>query len=284
MAETFPAWDGQVPISRLTQQQLIGQGRTAEVFLYQDRYAIKLFRPSFPKTAIENEYLVCSVIGSMLDIPKVHARLTIDGRDAIVFDFIKGESGMKYLLRNPWGVKHLAEQFAGLHARIHSIPMPHEVPDLKAVLTRNMDMHGLLPEESKKTIIRYLETLPDGTTLCHGDFHPDNILLHDRNVFVLDWMTASRGNPLADVARTAVLLQWAQPGPGMPAVIRALLGTVRNKFYDRYVTQYVKLTGARLEDIQKWELPVMAARLMEWIPLTEKALLISKVNEKLKSI
>jgi aminoglycoside phosphotransferase (APT) family kinase protein len=162
--------------------------------------------------------------------------------------------------------------------------MSNEVPELKAILIRNIKMHELLPAESKKKIIDYLERLPDGTMLCHGDYHPDNILLQDGKAFVLDWMTASRGNPQADVARTSVLLQWAQPGPGTPRVLRALLGTVRNKFYNRYIHHYLQLSGARLEDIERWELPVMAARLMEWIPKTEKELLISKINEKLKVI
>ncbi|MCX6308396.1 MAG: FAD-dependent oxidoreductase [Bacteroidia bacterium] len=50
------------------------------------------------------------------------------------------------------------------------------------------------------------------------------------------------------------------------------------------INHYLKLTGARLEDVTRWELPVMAARLMEWIPKTEKELLVSKINEKLKSV
>jgi len=284
MGEPIPAWIDGAQSIHLTQEQLLGQGRTAEVYLYQKKYVIKLFRSSFPKPAIDNEYLVCRAIGSLIDIPKAHAQMVIDGRDAIVFDFVRGESGMKYLLRNPWGLKHLAEQFASLHARIHATSMPDEVPGLKAILIRNMNMHDLLPAESKKKIIDYLEGLPEGATLCHGDYHPDNIILQDGKAFVLDWMTASRGNPLADVARTAVLLQWAQPGPGTPGVIRALLGAVRNKFYNRYINHYLKLTGVGLEDVTRWELPVMAARLMEWIPKTEKELLISKINNKLKSV
>jgi hypothetical protein len=79
-------------------------------------------------------------------------------------------------------------------------------------------------------------------------------------------------------------LRWAQPGPGTPAIIRGLLGTVRGKFYERYIVEYLRLTHAKIEDVEKWELPVMAARLMEWIPVGEKELLISKIDGKLKSI
>jgi aminoglycoside phosphotransferase (APT) family kinase protein len=120
--------------------------------------------------------------------------------------------------------------------------------------------------------------------LCHGDFHPDNIILQRGKPYVLDWMTATRGNPLADAARTSVLLKWARPGPGTPALFKILLSGIRNRFFEHYIRHYVELTGVRREDIERWELPVMAARLMEWIPKEEKEVLISGVQQKLKTI
>ncbi|MFD1910018.1 phosphotransferase family protein [Paenibacillus rhizoplanae] len=49
-----------------------------------------------------------------------------------------------------------------------------------------------------------LAELPDGEKLCHGDFHPDNILMDDK-LWVIDWMTGVRGNPAADVARSVIM-------------------------------------------------------------------------------
>jgi hypothetical protein len=95
-------------------------------------------------------------------------------------------------------------------------------------------------------------------------------------------MTATRGNPLADVARTSVLLKWAEPGPGTPALIKILLGSIRRKFHGHYLSEYLKLTGARQADVEAWELPMLAARLMEWLPASEKRVLVTIVNEKLK--
>lgn len=263
---------------------MLGQGRTADVFLYGGKYVVKLFRPSFPKPAIDNEYLVSSTIGSLIDIPRAHARVVIGGRDAIVFDMIKGESGFKHLLLNPWSVKSFARQFAALHVKIHAISAPDQIPGLNAILIRNMTMHDLLPQDEKAKIIRYLNALPDGNMLCHGDYHPDNILLQEARPFVIDWMTAARGNPLADAARTSVLLKWAQPGPGTPGFFKVLLAAIRIRFFEYYIRHYLKLTGVRREDIERWELPVMAARLMEWIPKEEKDLLISGIHNKLETI
>ncbi len=264
--------------------KLLGQGRTAEVFMFKDRYVIKLFRPNFPKQAIDNEYLVCRSIGSVVDIPKAHQRFIIAGRDAIVFDLIKGDSGFRHLFRNPWRLAVFAGEFAAIHARIHSTSVPNEVPEQKSILIRNINLRDHLPPETKTKIIEYLNQLPGGNKLCHGDFHPENILMSRGKPFVMDWMTATRGNPLADVARTSVLLQWAEPGPGIPSVVKLLLGGVRRKFCRHYLSEYLRLTGARQDQIEEWELPVLAARLMEWLPESEKQVLITIIKEKLKRL
>ena len=208
----------------------------------------------------------------------------MDVREAIVFDFVEGVSGFRYLLRNPWRLKEFAIDFAAIHARMHAITVPETVPVLKSILIRNMNLHDLLPPETKERIIEYLGVLPDGNALCHGDYHPDNLLLQGRTPFVLDWMTATRGNPLADVARTVILLKWAQPGPGTPLLARTMLGAIRQRFCQHYLTHYRGLTGARMDEIDRWELPVLAARLMEWIPKSEKKLFVSIIAEKLKQI
>ncbi|HTY38497.1 MAG TPA: aminoglycoside phosphotransferase family protein [Bacteroidota bacterium] len=272
---------GQLP--DMTKARLLGQGRTAEVFVYESKYVIKLFRPSFPKQAIDHEYRVCREIASAIDIPAAHAQFAVDGREAILFDRVDGESGMKHLLRHPWKVKSLAEQFASIHAQVHAVPIAGELPPLKSILIRNMQMHEMLPNAMRDRIIRFLDNLPEGQALCHGDFHPDNLLFQGNRPFVLDWMTAARGNPLADVARTSILLRWAHPGPGIPKSFAALLNSMRGNFYRHYLAHYLALTGADAREIVQWELPVMAARLMEWIPPAEKELLVRKINELLDS-
>lgn len=47
---------------------------------------------------------------------------------------------------------------------------------------------------------------PSRVTICHGDLHPSNVILTPDGPIVVDWFDASRGDPVADVARTLVLL------------------------------------------------------------------------------
>ena len=58
-------------------------------------------------------------------------------------------------------------------------------------------------------------TVPDDdlTTIVHGDYRLDNMILHpteSRVIAVLDWELSTLGNPLADF--TYFMMQWVMPG------------------------------------------------------------------------
>jgi aminoglycoside phosphotransferase (APT) family kinase protein len=261
----------------------LAEGRTAELFRDGDGRVVKLFRAGFPRSAIDHEYLVGRAIASAIDIPAVRGRATLDGRDALVFDHVAGRSGFEHVLRHPGQLGRFAADFAAVHARMHALAAPQALPGLKSVLARNIRMHDLLDPPLRDRILARLDRLPEGTALCHGDFHPGNLLVRGRRTVVLDWMTATRGDPLADVARTLLLLRHGEPGPGTPLPVRLLLGAWRRRFCARYLARYLERTGAGPDGIARWELPVMAARLMEWIPPSEKAALVALIVRRLAS-
>jgi aminoglycoside phosphotransferase (APT) family kinase protein len=81
-----------------------------------------------------------------------------------------------------------------------------------------------------------LETLPDGSQMCHGDFHPGNVILTEFGPVVIDWMMATRGHPAADIARTRLLILFEDlPSRGIKHHIH-LLG--RYIFYQTYLKTY----------------------------------------------
>ena len=49
--------------------------------------------------------------------------------------------------------------------------------------------------------------MPEGDCLCHGDFHPINVLGAVSRPLVIDWSHACSGNPSADVCRSYLLLK-----------------------------------------------------------------------------
>jgi Ser/Thr protein kinase RdoA (MazF antagonist) len=136
-----------------------------------------------------------------------------------------------------------------LHQRIHAIQAPETLPDLKQRLAVRIARAERLTSELRGDLLARLETMPDGSRLCHGDFHPFNILGLDAHARVIDWLDASRGVPAADVCRTYVLA-----GAYYPEFARA------------YVEAYLAETGLEQAAVDAWMPFVAAARLVENVP------------------
>lgn len=106
-----------------------------------------------------------------------------------------------------------------------------------------------------------LRQMPDGDRLCHGDFHPGNILTSDREAFLIDWINAGRGDPAGDVARTNLLLKLGTP-PQMSLVMRALVLFGRRVITSVYNRSYGAVDRAQ---VGRWLIPHAAARVSEGI-------------------
>ncbi|MEI7028179.1 aminoglycoside phosphotransferase family protein [Paenibacillus sp. y28] len=181
----------------------------------------------------------------------------------------------------------LTRAFADLHYHIHQYELDMKLTDnapvqkQKTVLAQNIQRAPQLSDKVKKEIIDYLDGLPDGSCLCHGDFHPDNVLIGEQN-WVIDWMTATVGNPAGDVARTLLLFRFGTLPDGAPKSVTDALERMRNTMNEVYLEQYLAYSGLPFSAINEGMLPVAAARLSEWISDEEKALLLPLISDRLK--
>ena len=91
--------------------------------------------------------------------------------------------------------------------------------------------------------------MPDGDCLCHGDYHPYNIMGPPGREVVIDWLVACRGEPAADACRSYVLLR-----PAAPELASA------------YLDAYAQVGGKSRAAILGWLPFVAAARLAEGVP------------------
>jgi len=263
--------------------KLIGQGRTSEVFEWGQDKILKLFRTGLPKTAIENEYKASIKIYEQLNLtPKVYELIEIDNRSGIVYERINGITMMKVIASKPWKVRKEAQRLAELHKLIQQ-KVDFKLSKYKIRLKDNISSTMLLQEDVKARLYEYIDELEDDNILCHGDFHPDNVLITKNGEIIIDWMTATQGNPLTDIARTSIMFKFGVV-PNKTYLEKQIINLIRSKFYLEYIKHYIKLTGVKIEQIEQWELPVAAARLSEWLPKDEKAALLKFINIKMESI
>jgi uncharacterized protein (TIGR02172 family) len=262
----------------LTKGKLIGQGATASVFQWGENEVIKLFDSKVPADLIEIEYSTSFQIQNLqVPSPRVKDLIELDGQKGIIYEWIDGKSLTKLLAINPIFIAKHAKLFSKLHRQVHQTDAT-SLPKQKEYLKRNIHLTSLLTPEEKQLICAFLDELPEGTQLLHGDFHPDNILITDKKVTIIDWMTAVCGNPLGDIARTNMILQYGYLPKSMPAPIRFMVGLIRRRLCRIYLQEYRRLLPFNHEELEKWTLPVMAARLIEHLHPDEKNVLLENIR------
>lgn len=263
--------------------KLIGQGNTAEIFEWGNHNILKLYRSGLPEDLCTKEFEITKYIyGCLKIVPKPIELTYINGHIGAIYERIAGKTMLKLLLSKPWSFRKYSKLLAHAHVEIQQ-QAALSVITVKEKLIRDIKNVTLLTSEEKQLLYTYIDTLPDGNCICHFDFHPDNIMLLDEKYYVIDWMTGCIGDPLSDVARTALILNYAEM-PRVPGFVNTLVKLFQKKIYNIYLTEYLKLTGAPLSDIQKWEVPLAAARLCEWIPERESIKLLNIVKHGLNKV
>jgi hypothetical protein len=128
-----------------------------------------------------------------------------------------------------------------------------------------------LDDELRKRALKHLASLIDGVKLCHGDFHPGNVLITDKGAIIIDWMTASVGSPWTDVARTSMLLSIGAKNAGK--IVSPMIRIFIRFYYQTYLKHYMSLVHDGSNEYRKWMPIVAAARLNEKIDGEQEALI-----------
>ena len=185
--------------------KVIGVGFTATVYEWEEGKVLKLFRQDFPKEAIEMEFRNARAVMDLpFSKPKAYELIHLDGRLGIVYDLMEGESLFDWVLRTG-DLQQCAIYMAELHKSILDIKV-ESVNNYKDCL--RYFISGIPDISEREGVLRILDRLPEGNTLCHGDFHPGNILLNQGTTCIIDFMNICHGHYLYDVARTVYLVQY----------------------------------------------------------------------------
>ena len=255
----------------MTKGVLIGRGRTAEVYAWGNDRALKLYYEGWPADEAEREARQARVVyESGAAAPAVEGVVTVDGRHGVVYERVDGPSLLNKTTAQPWTLIHSAHVLAELHAQMHTRRVSG-LPSQRTRLEEKIQAAHPLSATMKQAALEALTRLPDHDVLCHGDFHPDNIIMSQRGPIIIDWSDATRGNPLVDAARTSLLLRLGAIPPGTPG--GWLIETGRALFHHLYVRRYLQLWPAPRQQLIALQLPMAAARLGEGIDEEKQPLL-----------
>ncbi len=203
---------------------------------------IKLFGEEYSKADILNEALNhARVEESGLNMPKVVEVTKIDGKWALILEFIEGKTLYNLNKEHPEKYEEYLNLFVDLQIAMHDKRIPL-LTKLKDKMNRKISQADLSATTRYELHTR-LESLSKQNCLCHGDFNPTNIVIkEDGAPYILDWSHATQGCPLADVARTYLIFHLYK----------------EQDTAEDYINLYCKKTDTAKQLIQKW-IPIVAA-------------------------
>ncbi len=233
----------------------LASGATADVLAWKDGQVLKLFRERSPYHGHELAATrAASATG--LSVPAVFGGLIeVEDREGIVFERVDGPTMARYLEDHPDSAIECARQMADLHVEIHQREVS-DILELGEVLAWAIDQAIGLTPGNRKAVLGILDRLPGGTALCHGDFHPHNIIMAAHGPVAIDWAVGAWGNPLADFARTWLIsrLWLSNLSSGKPK-------GYWNTFWQTYLSRYRELRSCPEAELVNWQIVATAASL-----------------------
>ncbi len=222
-------------------EKVIAVRNTKTIFQNGEK-CVKIFNEDYSKADVLNEALNQARIEETgLNIPKVLEVTMIEGKWAIVSEFIKGKTLARLMEENPQKRDEYLELLVDIQLAVQSKTCP--------LLNKLKDkMNRKISESDLDATTRYelhtrLEGMPKHKKVCHGDFNPSNIIIaEDGTPYIIDWSHATQGNASADAARTYLLF--------------CLSGD--QEAAKKYLELFCKKSNTAKQYVQKW-MPIVAA-------------------------
>lgn len=222
-------------------EKVIAVRTTKTVYRDGDK-VIKVFNENYSKANVLNEALnQARVEETALNVPKLLEVTKVDGKWAIVSEFIEGKTLEVLMKENPDKKEEYINRLVDIQAEI----LEQRVPLLNKLREK---MHNKICDADLDATTRYelhtrLDGMPNHKKVCHGDLNPSNIIItKDDKAYVIDWSHVTQGNGAADAART-YLLFW-------------LDGDIQGA--EKYINAFCKKTDTAKQYVQKW-IPIVAA-------------------------
>jgi len=156
--------------------------------------------------------------------------------------------------------EELLGKMADLHIEVNALRSA-KLSRLKDYLKRSIEGLDIIDDVKKYELLTKLSGMEDVSAVCHGEFMPENIIVNDKGMFVVDWFKAKQGNPLADAARTYL----------------GFCLRHRTESAEKYLRIYCEKAGADPKKVREW-LPIVAAAQLKFKRPEERELLLTWID------
>lgn len=263
----------------LSKLKLIASGGQADIYELDNDKILRVLRNPQDKTYAMTEFYVMKTLEQNgKEVPKVYEFINVDNKPAIIMQKIYGETMLFQMKKKPYQLFSQVKKLASLQIEISGSAKDLNLTPIKQRARYLISKVEMLDSEMKKFIIDVIDELPEGNDICHGDFHPGNIIISEYKYYVIDWFGVTSGRKLSDIAHTFILMKNTPKIESVSKMEHFITSTVGNLISGRYISNCNKIEHFDWSEFSKWMIVRAAERLYYGIP-SEKANLISFIKK-----
>ena len=244
----------------------IARGTRSTVHAWGDDAVIKVPHADTPDEWIGYEATYTAAVHAVgAPVPRLIGVEVLAGRPASVFERVHGPSMWTVVVADPSSCTAMARELAELQQRLFDVVPPVALPAQRDRLASKIRVAARTVDPTAALALALLDDVAGPMRLCHGDLHPDNVIVTSRGLVVIDWFDAARGAPMADVARTSLLLGDAYPQRQLPRHLPGASIELLRRFHAAYREHIAELIELDDRVIHTWQTIEVAARLAEGV-------------------
>lgn len=224
--------------------RLLGRGAKGEVYRYDDELIIKVYNENNTYRDVEQE-IALSRKAFILGIPTAisFGIVSVGKQYGAMYELVDSDTLSVCVARNPGNVKFYAKMMADLAKTIHSTEVteadgfPDATYRMKGYISRGIAYES---EALAEKCMRLVDSLPEMSTLVHGDFHTGNVFLQSGEPLLIDMDRLSTGHPILEIS--GLYYFYVVLGENDPKVVEDFMGfsyETAKQFYDGFLRSYL---------------------------------------------
>ncbi|MBR0932901.1 phosphotransferase [Bradyrhizobium jicamae] len=175
--------------------EMINQGGTADIHAWAPGQVVKLFKEGFSPQLVRQEARITrAVFAAGAPAPEVFGEVTLDGRFGIVLGRLDGPTLLQVTRSGAVTFAGAGAIIASLVLSVHRMSPPPDVlylrPWMESAFRLTSDIVPKHIASGTLALVDRLQHPEDG--LCHGDIHPQNVIMTSDGPRLIDWTFSIR--------------------------------------------------------------------------------------------
>lgn len=181
--------------------EVIGEGANGKVYRLDAETIIKVFAPGVPMETVkeERDFARAAFVSG---VPTAISYDVVKCGDSYgaVYEMLEAETLSSVIKKYPERAEEFGVRLGEMLKRLHSAQADTRILKdmLKIYKQRAEGMRKYLTDKETAKLKSVYDALPERTTLLHGDFHVNNVMLMDDELIFIDMGDVGYGHPLLD--------------------------------------------------------------------------------------